>query len=222
MAKKKTEAQQEELEQLTSTERFIDKYKQPLIIGGVAIIVIVLGFVGYQELIAKPHEKESLDAYWNAFYEFENDSLDLAVNGNENFEGMAEIADEYDGTAGGDIAHYTVGIAAMENGNFESAIESFESCDFEDVVLGNMVIGLQGDCYSELEDYETAAEMYEEAARRETNEFTSPMYLKKAGMAYEALGETDEALRVYEEIKKDWSESTEGQDIEKYITRIGG
>jgi tetratricopeptide (TPR) repeat protein len=222
MAKKKNEVKQEELENLTSTERFIDKYKQPLIIGGGAIVVIVLGIVGYQKFVAEPHEKESLDAYWNAFYEFENDSLDLAVNGNDEFNGMAEVAEEYDGTSGGDIAHYTVGLSDMENGDFESAIENFESCDFEDIVLGSMVIGLQGDCYAELADYEEAAEKYEEAANREANEFTSPMYLKKAGIAYEALGNTEDALRVYKEIKENWSESTEGQDIEKYIARIGG
>lgn len=222
MAKKKTEAQQEELDQLTSTERFIDRYKKPLIIGGSAIVVIVLGIVGYQKLVAEPHEEESLDAYWNAFYEFENDSLNLAVTGNENFDGMEDVADEYDGTSGGDIAHYTMGIAAMKNGDFESALESFESCGFEDVVLGSMVIGLQGDCYVELDDYESAVDRYEEAASREENEFTTPMYLKKAGLAYEALGKNDDAREAYQKIKDNWENSTEGQDIEKYLARVGG
>ena len=222
MAKKKTEAQQEELDQLTSPERFIDKYKKPLIIGGSAIVVIVLGIVGYQKLVAEPHEEESLDAYWNAFYEFENDSLNLAVTGNENFDGMEDVADEYDGTSGGDIAHYTMGIAAMKNGDFESALESFESCGFEDVELGSMVIGLQGDCYVELDDYESAVDRYEEAASREENEFTTPMYLKKAGLAYEALGKNDDAREAYQKIKDNWENSTEGQDIEKYLARVGG
>lgn len=222
MAKKKTETQQEELDHLTTTERFIDKYKQPLIIGGASIVVIILGIVGYQKLVSEPHEEESLDAYWNAFYEFENDSLNLAVSGNENFDGMEEVADEYDGTAGGDIANYTIGLAEMENGDFEAAIESFESCGFEDVVLGSMVIGLQGDCYVELDDLESAVDKYEEAAAREENEFTSPMYLKKAGLAYEALGQNDNAREAYQKIKDNWENSTEAEDIDKYLARVGG
>jgi len=110
----------------------------------------------------------------------------------------------------------------MKNGDFESALESFESCGFEDVVLGSMVIGLQGDCYVELDDYESAVDRYEEAASREENEFTTPMYLKKVGLAYEALGKNDDAREAYQKIKDNWENSTEGQDIEKYLARVGG
>lgn len=219
MAKDRKQTKAEELEELTSTESFIDKYRKPLIIGGGAIVVIVLGFIGYHKFVSEPHEEESRDAYWNAFYEFEKDSLDLAINGNENFSGMEEVADEYAGTSGGDIANYSLGIAAMEKGEFDNAISYFDECDFEDIVMGSMVIGLKGDCYVELDDYESAVDMFEEAAQREQNEFTSPMYLKKAGLTYEALGNMDKALEAYQKIKDNWENSEEAIDIDKYIAR---
>lgn len=220
MAKNKKAPQVDELDKLTSTESFIDKYKKPLIIGGGAIVVIVLGIIGYQKFVSEPKEIESQEAYWNAFYEFQQDSLDLAVNGNENFDGMADIAAEYGGTSGGNIANYTLGIAAMDKGEFEDAIGYFDECDFEDIVIGAMVIGLKGDCYVELDDLDNAVEMFEEAAQYEENEFTSPMYLKKAGLAYEALGNPEKALEAYEKIQSNWEKSEEGQDIEKYIARV--
>ncbi len=220
MAKNNKQEKAQTQENLTSTESFIDKYKKPLMIGGGAIVVIVLGIIGYQKFIKEPHEEESREAYWNAFYEFQNDSLELAANGNENFQGMIEIADEYEGTSGGDIANYTLGVKAMEDGEFQGAIDFFDKCDFEDVVVGTLVIGLKGDCLVELDQLEEAVKLFDKAAAREQNEFTTPMFLKKAGITYEALGNKEKALTSYTKIKDKWQKSEEAKDIDKYIARV--
>ena len=220
MAKNKRESKVEEVQSLTSTESFIDKYKKTLIVGGGAIVVIVLGIIGYQKLIAEPQEIASQEAYWQAFYEFEQDSLALAANGNAQFDGMIDIADEYNGTSGGNIANYTLAISAMDRGEFQEALDYLDECDFEDVVVGSIVLGLKGDCYVELDDYETAVEYFEDAAAREPNEFTTPMFLKKAGITYEALNQGENALEAYQKIKTDWAKSEEAVDIDKYITRV--
>ncbi len=215
----KVNSKVDELDQLTSTENFIDKYKKPIIIGAGAVVVIILGIVGYQKLIAGPHEDESKEVYWNAFYEFEQDSLNTAITGNENFDGMEDIANDFAGTSGGDIANYTLGVAAMRNADFQSAIDYFDECNFEDVVVGSILRGLKGDCYVELDDFQAAAEEFEKAASWEENEFTTPMYLKKAGLAYEALGDNSNALTVYQKIKDNWMSNTNYADIDKYIAR---
>lgn len=219
MAKDRKNTNADELEQLTSTESFIDKFKTPLIIGGGAIVVIIIGIIVYQKFVSQPFEEESRDAYWNAFYEFENDSLQTAVDGTNEFDGMADIADEYAGTSGGDIANYTLGIAAMENGEFESALDYFDACNFDDIVVGSLVLGLKGDCYVEMDDYAAAAEAFEAAAEREENEFTTPMFLKKAGLTYEEMGEMDKAVSAYQKIKDNWEGTEEAANIDKYIAR---
>jgi hypothetical protein len=43
--------------------------------------------------------------------------------------------------------------------------------------------------------------------------------LKKAGLVYEEQKEYGNALDVYEKIKADYSDATEAQDIDKYISR---
>ncbi len=219
MAKKNTQVKEAAAENLTSTETFIDKYKNYLLIGGGAIIVLILGIVGYQKFVSEPHEEESLNEYWQAMYEFEQDSLETAANGNEYFTGMLEIGEEYKGTSGGDIANYTMGVKSMRDGDFESAISFFDDCDFDDVMMGTLVLGLKGDCYVELDQYETAVDYFDQAANREQNEFTSPLFLKKAGLTYEALGKNDMALSAYQKIKDNWEMSTEAADIDKYIAR---
>ena len=106
MAKDRKDIIGEEVEQLTSTENFIDKFKKPLIFGGVAIVLIVLGYVGYQKFVQEPKELEAQNEIWPAYYDFENDSLQTAVAGTEEYMGMEEIADEYSGTASADVANY--------------------------------------------------------------------------------------------------------------------
>ena len=71
-----------------------------------------------------------------------------------------------------------------------------------------------------MDDYASAIDYFEEAAAREENEFTTPMFLKKAGLAHEALGDNAKAAMAYNKIKDNWPNSDDGVDIEKYIGRV--
>lgn len=220
MAKKDSKKAVDELTELTATESFFDRNKKILLYGGIGLVVIIIGWLGYVKLISEPHAAESQDSYWNAFYAFEQgDTSGVAISGNENFMGFEAIADEYAGTPGGNIANYAMGVTAMEKGDFEGALAYLEEVEFEDVILGTLVIGLQGDCYVEMGQYEDAAAKFEEAAAREANEYTSPMFLKKAGLVYQEMGDNEKAVLAYQKIKDEWSTSSEGQDIDKYLIR---
>ena len=217
---KKNESNTDELDQLTPTEGFFDKYKNYLMIGGGAIVVIVLGTVMYQQFVTKPHIEESHDAYWNAFYEYQsNDTTELAFTGNEYFDGFEYLADEYDGTSAGEISNYAMATHSMEKGEWDNALSYLDDCDFDDVMLGTLVLGLKGDCFVELGDYDQALSQFEEAASREKNEFTTPMFLKKAGLVHEELGDMVSAVESYQKIKDNWSTSNEAKDIDKHIVR---
>lgn len=208
------------MQELTQTESFFDKNKKVLMFAGIGLAVLILGFFIYRKAISEPHVAESQDAYWNAFYDWEyGDTTRGYIVGNENYMGFEEISTEYAGTPGGNIATYILGVTAMEDQDYEGAIGYFEEVEFEDVILGTLVIGLMGDCYVELGKYEDAAAKFEEAAVREPNEYTSPMFYKKAGLVYQELGQNDKAVIAYQKIKDDWSTSLEGADIDKYIIR---
>lgn len=211
---------EESLENLTGTESFIEKYKKPIIFGAVGIVVVIVGIIGYQKLVVEPAEIESQDAYWNAFYDFQSEDTSNAVLvGTDQYMGMEEVASNYGGTSGGMIASYVCGVTAMENADFEGAITYFDDCDFEDIMVGSLVIGLKGDCQVELNNYEDAASLFEEAANREENEFTTPLFLKKAGIVYEELGQNEKAAELYQRIYDDYPTSREGTDIQKYLVR---
>ncbi len=82
-----------------------------------------------------------------------------------------------------------------------------------------MALGAIGDAYSELKEFDEAASYYMDAANEDENEFTVPAFLFKAGLTYEILNDYKNALKVYQRIQEDYENSTEANDIEKYIAR---
>jgi tetratricopeptide (TPR) repeat protein len=179
-----------------------------------AVVVLVLGYVAYYNFVYLPAEEKSHTAYWRELIMVENDSLDVALDGFES------IAKQYDGKTGGEVSNYMAGRILMEKGQFEDALKYLEKVDLEDVYLGSMVIGLQGDCYVELKKFDQAVKLYEEAASRKPNEMTTPMYLKKAALVYELeLKNFEKATELYKQIELDYYEYAKSNNIEKYIAR---
>jgi tetratricopeptide (TPR) repeat protein len=54
---------------------------------------------------------------------------------------------------------------------------------------------------------------YVEAYEADENDFTTPLYLWKAGLVYESLGQYENAVAVYERIEADYPESRQAQSI---------
>ena len=73
-----------------------------------------------------------------------------------------------------------------------------------------------------LEDYDHAVAEYLRAAKDNENNFTTPIYLKKAALTYETMGEYKKALNSFNEIKNKYPQSQEGRNIDKYIARAEG
>ena len=205
---------------LSRTEKYIEENQKSLTIIILAIVVVIGGYLGYKRFYLEPSNTEAQEAMYIAEKYFESDSLKLALEGDGENYGFLEIIDEYSVTKAANLAHYYAGICMLKTGEFEDAIEHLEKFDAEDIMIASVALGAIGDCYLELDDMEEAASFYMKAGLRKKNSFTSPIYLKKAGLVYEELNKYDKALKVYETIRKDYPESEEGKVIEKYITAL--
>ena len=222
MAKKKnkTEDQFAQIEEtLTRTEQFIEDNQRNLITGVGAIVVVVALFIGYQNLYIAPMEKEAQADMFMAELYFQKDSFNLALNGDGQFLGFIDIADEYSSTKAGTLANYYAGLAYLNTSDFENAIEYLGDFSSDDLVLSSLALGCIGDAYMELADTENALSYYEDAARKNINEFTTPRYMLKQAMIHEINGDVADALALYKGIEADYKTSLEGNGIEKYIAR---
>ena len=224
MAKKKKEAEKDEVivdvEQVYSkTEDFINE-NQNVIVGVVgAVIAIVVAFYAYNRVYLEPLEEEAHGQMFMAEQYFQKDSFDLALNGDGNYLGFLDIADEYGNTSAGNLAHYYAGICYLRNGQFEDAIEELDEYDGSGDIVGAVALGAIGDAYMELNDIDEALNYYEKAADASENNFTSPIYLQKAGFAAEKAGKFDKAIDYYTQVKKKYPTTNEGRNAEKYIAR---
>jgi len=204
---------------LTTTEQFLEShYKELLIALGVIVVLIAIFWLG-KIYLGKQNEEAQSQMYQAERY-LEMDSLNLALNGDGNYLGFIDIADEYKFTKTGNLARYSAGICFLHLGQYEEAIEYLDKYSKKDKMIGSLAIGATGDAYVELGDIEKGVAKYVEAADFAKNSFNTPLYLMKAGELHELNGKYDEALKLYERIRNEYPESTEGTSIDKYIARV--
>ncbi|MFB6340738.1 tol-pal system YbgF family protein [Saccharicrinis sp. FJH2] len=204
---------------LTKSEEFIERNQKQLVIGLLIIVAIVAAVMGYHRFYLQPLEKEAQTQMFLGEQYFAADSFKLALQGDGNFLGFEYISDEYSATKSGSLAAYYAGISYMHLGDYQSAIDYLNKFDGDDDLVAPVALGAKGDCYMELGEYADAISSYKSAADY-NNEFTTPIHLKKLGIAYVTNGDNDKAIQTFNTIKEKYSKSAEARDVEKYIALI--
>lgn len=215
-----TEEVFENVEQtLTKTEVFIEENRNTLGIIVVGILVIAGAVWGYQKWIKEPLELEAQQNLFMAEQWFKGDSLDIALNGRGQFMGFLDIIDEYGSTKAGNMARYYAGISYLRQGDFTNAISYLDKFKGKDEILSVIATGAIGDAFLELNQPEEALEYYLKATKINKNDLARPVYLKRAGLVAEDLGDHKKALELFKALKKEHKDSREAADIDRYIAK---
>jgi tetratricopeptide (TPR) repeat protein len=212
-------------ETASKTEDFVAK-NQNVIIGVVAAIALVLvGYLAYEKFVAAPKEEEAATEMFQAQQYFQqatdgvaSDSLyKLSLKGAEGKFGFVDIADKYSGTDAGNLANYYAGIAYLNTGKYAEAIDYLGKFKSEDVVLSALAKGAIGDAYSQKNEQKEALDYYIKAAESNKNDFTTPRFLLKAGKTALALGNKEDALKYFTDIKDNFDASPEAASVDALI-----
>ena len=148
------------------------------------------------------------------------DSLyNLALQGGEGKYGLVDIIEDYGGTDAGNIARYYAGMAYLNTNKYQEAITHLDKFSSDDEILAPLAKGAIGDAFAQLGQNADALKYYEEAASMRTNEFTSPRFLLKAGIAAMSLNKSDKALSHFKKITADYPKSPEATKAEIYTGR---
>ena len=223
MATKKNEKQealqQEKLKETVSkTEQFYNENKKTIWGCIIAAAVIALGVLAYNQFYLKPKKAEAQEQMYPAEAAFRQGNFDLALNGDGNNYGFAQVIDEY-GAKAGKAVYFYAGVCALQQQNYEEALGYLKKYNGKDPILAARAQACIGDAYVGLQKYSEAVAQFEKAAGLTDNMFAAE-YLLKAAVACEELGNKDKALKLYETIKDKYPQSIEGYDIDKYINRI--
>lgn len=212
-------------ETASKTEDFVAKNQNTIIGVVAAIAVILVGYVAYQKFVAGPKEEEAATEMYQAQQYFQqategvaSDSLyKLSLKGAEGKFGFVDIADKYSGTDAGNLANYYAGIAYLNTGKYAEAIDYLEKFKSEDAILSALAKGAVGDAYSQKNQPKEALENYIKAAESNKNDFTTPRFLLKAGKTALALGNKEEALKYFTDIKDNFDGSPEAASVDVLI-----
>jgi len=205
---------------LSKTERFIED-NQKIILRIVFVVVAIIAiYVGMKKFYFNPKQAEAQSQMFVAEQYFEIDSFNLALYGDGNYSGFIEIIEDYSWTKAGNLSKYYAGISYLQMGQFEDAIDYLEDFKANDKMVGPVARGAIGDAYVELNDLEQGLDYYLKAAGSSDNNFTTPLYLMKASLIYEKLGEFASAEELYLQIQKEYPEYARNNNIEKYISRV--
>ncbi|MEA1887069.1 MAG: tetratricopeptide repeat protein [Bacteroidota bacterium] len=206
-------------ETLTKTEQFLENNWKSITYG-LAVVAVVVGIVWLYNRRIDSRTEEALSQMYVAENYFANDSLDLALYGDGNYLGFIDIADEYGATRPGNLANYYAGICFLRSGYYEDAIDYLETFKKRYESISPVALGCIGDAYVELGDIDRGISYYLRAANYTENSFYNPLYLMKAAQLHEMEGRYDQALDLYQRIKEEYPESSEGRNIDKYIARL--
>ena len=219
--KNKTEDQFAQIEEtLSKTEQFIEENQKILmtIIG--AIVGIVALFSVYQNFYIEPMENEAQAEMYMAELYFQKDSFNLALNGDGQYLGFLDIANDYSSTNVGQLANYYSGLSYLNTADYDKAIEYLDDFSSDDIILSSLALGCMGDAYMELGDTDAALNAYADAVNNSANDFTAPRYMMKQAMIYTSIGDNNKALDLFKAIQSDYKTSREANGIEKYIARV--
>ena len=203
---------------LTQSEAFLIKYKNAIIGGVVAVIIIVAGFIMYKNLYAEPREEKAQAALFKGQEYFEQDAYEQALNGDSiGFVGFLKVADDFSWTKAANLAKAYAGICYAQLGKYEEAVKMLDSFNGKDQMVAPAILGAAGNCYAQLGQLDKAASTLMSAADKADNNTLSPIFLMQAGEILVKQGKYDDAVDAYTKIKDKYFQSYQAMDIDKYI-----
>ena len=204
----------------SKSEKFIESYKNHIIIAVAVVILIVAAILGVRQYYFLPKEKDAQAAIFPGENYLAAQQWDKALNGDgKDYIGFLGIIDDYGMTKTANLAKAYAGICYYHLNKPEDALDYLKKYSPKDKIVAPVIQGLMGDCYVDLGKVEEGIKYFNQAVSGANSDILSPVYLKKAGIAYESLSDFANAKKVYQTIKDKYPNSQEASDIDKFIER---
>lgn len=207
----------------TQGENFFEKNSKMVVVAIVVIFALAAAIFGYKKVIVEPRMTKAQEMLFEAQYQFESQNADfaLALNGDENTPGFAQVVEQYGNTPAGNLARMYAAACSLRLGEFDQAqsyINSFKNVKgVPGEIINAMAAGIKGDIAVEKGDNAAAAKLFEQAAKVSENDFTTPMYLRKAALVYTAMGNEAKAAELMKKINDEYPASYDAREAMKLV-----
>ena len=186
------------------------------VLGGI-VALVALYFV-LNQYVWGPRDNAAKNEIFKAQQMFARDSFQLALDGKEDeFMGFLDIIDEYGSTSTGNLAYAYAGICYKNLGEYDEAIKFLNKFSGSDELVSPSIVGSVGDCYWDMENASKAIDYYLKAASMADNDLLSPLYKKRAALAYLSMDKKSEAVKLLEGIITDYPNYADMNDVMKFL-----
>jgi tetratricopeptide (TPR) repeat protein len=228
MAKVKVKKEQN-VEEFNKMEAFFLKY-QKAIIGAVVALIVIIGIVALaKNLYFVPRENKASTALAKCQELFGNEQYNDALNGNkQGCVGFLKVASDFGSTDAGNLANLYAGLCYANLDKWQEAVqylEKFSTAD--DQLVSPAAVAALGNAYAHLKQYDKAVDNLKKAASMADakaadglSRTLAPTFLLQAGEILESQDKKDEALKLFQDIKKKYVNSQLSADVDKYIERL--
>lgn len=218
------------VESTNNKEDFFLKFKKQIIIGVVAILLVVAGAILYNAYVAGPREDKASTAIAKGEQYFNAEQFDKALNGDgAGYVGFVKIASDYSSTDAGNLANLYAGLSYFNLGKYTEAVTYLEKFSTKgDAMVSPTATAALANAYAQTGNVDKAistlkkADDMADSKADDVNNSISPTFLLQAGKLLESQNKKDEALKLYQDIKKKYVNSSlvQSSEIDKYIERV--
>ncbi|MDU1906624.1 MAG: tetratricopeptide repeat protein [Dysgonomonas sp.] len=197
---------------------FIMNYRNQILIGVGAIIVLIGIYWGYKTFYVEPKTKDAQVALFKGeqYFQAGQDSLALFGDGNA-YMGFESIISEYGSTKTGDLAKAYAGLSYARLGQYDKALDYLKGFSGGDAMITPAVKGAIGDCLVNTGKAQDAVSYFEGAAKDASDLLLSPIFYKKAAMVYRDAKNYDKVIELFTKVRNDYMASPEAMEADKYI-----
>ena len=202
---------------------FWTRYNKPIMIISALVILGIGGFYAYQNFIKKPKEIKAADAMFKAESYYRLDSLNLALNGDGQYDGFLRVISKYGGTKSANLANFYAGDIYLRMNDNDNAIKYLKKFETSSKPIQARAYKLLGDAYADKGDNSNALTYYKKAGRHfAKDDANAPDYLFYAAyLADRVIKDQKEAIELYKEIKEKYPRSQQAFEADSYLAQLG-
>ena len=227
----KVNVKEQNAENISKSEDFLLKNKKTILYAVIALIVIIAGIILYNNFVKAPREAKASTELAKGQTMFANQQFAQALNGDSTgYAGFVKIASDYSSTPAGNLANLYAGLCYANLDKWEDAVKFLDKYSpANDEMVSPAAVAALGNAYAHVKQLDKAVDALKKATKMadsqaldNTNNSLSPTFLLQAATILESQNKKDEALKIYQDIKKKYVNSAVSQEIDKYIERALG
>ena len=223
MAKNQKNVQKNEFdESIAASVSFFEKNEKKILYTCGIIVVLIVAALLLHQFVITPRNQKADESIFAAQTLFQNGEYEKALNGDSLTMGFLAVAENFKCTKAANLARLYAGICYAETGKYQEAVDMLKSFSGKgDALVTPAALAALGNSYAQLGENEKAAELLVKAAKKADSNTLSPIFLLQAGEIYESLQQKDKALDCYQQIKDNYKQSAQFEEIDKYLQRVG-